>query len=128
MGLKAIDSLDGLMGGAAKVRFKDAMDAVLRNCVDPNTDLKTKRTITITLSVSPDKERKTIGMHFDVRHKLASPEAITKTCMLERDDKGRIMAFESNDQLAGQVDIEDVAQPAIHAEGGANVLRFAGQK
>jgi hypothetical protein len=128
MPLKAIDSLDNLMGGAAKQRFRDALDQVLKNAIDPNTNVKTKRQITITLSVTPDAERKTIGLHFDVKHKLAAPEAISKTCLLERDDKGRVMAFESADQLAGQVDIEDVAQPAMTGATGANVLRFAGQK
>lgn len=129
MALKAIDSLDNLMGGAAKQRFRDALDQVLKNAIDPNTSVKTKRQITITLSVVPDDERKTIGLHFDVKHKLAAPDAITKTCLLERDDKGRVMAFENADgALAGQIDIEDVAQPATSGATGANVLRFGGQK
>lgn len=128
MGLKAVDSLDGLMGGAARARFKDALDVVLRNAIDPNTDLKTKRTITITLSVTPDKERKSVSLDCNVVHKLAAPERIVKTCLLERDDRGHIMAFESNDQLAGQVDIEDVAQPAMNTNGDANILRFGAAK
>ena len=117
------------MGGAARERFRDAWNQALKNAIDPNTNPKYKRTITITLTVTPDADRKTVNMTCDVKNRLAAPATLSKTCMLERDTKGNVAAYENTDQLAGQVDIEDIAQPAIDApEGSANVLRFSASK
>ena len=129
MALQAISSLDTLMGGAARERFRDAWQQVLRNACDPNTSEKVKRQIVITLTVTPDADRKTIGLTCDVKPKLAAPATLSKTCLIERDGKGNVAAFESADQLAGQMDIEDVAQPVTGAtEGAPNILRFAADR
>jgi len=129
MALKAIDSLDTLMGGAARERFREAWNQALKNAIDPNTNPKFKRTIAITLTVTPDADRKTVSMTCDVKNKLAAPATLSKTCILERDVKGNVAAFENADQLSGQMDIEEIAQPAIDTpEGAPSVLRFGASK
>lgn len=128
MALKAIDSLDTLMGGAARERFRDAWNQALKNAIDPNTNPKFKRTISITLTVTPDADRKTIGMTCDVKARLAAPATLSKTCMLERDTKGNVAAYESADQLPGQMDLEDAVPPAETAGDEANVVRFKAAK
>ena len=128
MGMKAIDSMDSLMGGAAKERFRDALSQALKNAIDPNTKAKFKRQVLITLNITPDEDRKAAVITCDVKHKLAAPATITKTCMIERDNKGNVAAFESADQLPGQLDMEDAAQPAETGVGDANVVRFKAAK
>ena len=107
MGMKVIDSLDRLMGGAAAERFNDALQDVLRNVFDPNTSAKARRQITLTVTVKPDKNRKTAIFEIDVKRKTAPHETLSSTCFIEKNGKGQVVAYEDNGQLEGQMDMTD---------------------
>ena len=63
--MKQIRSLDDLMGGAALERFRKALDEALKNVQDPNTDPKKTRSVKMTLTIKPDKDRKSAKFLLD---------------------------------------------------------------
>lgn len=50
-------SLVNLGGGAAVEMFDEALEKVLENILDPNTEAKTKRVITLKMTISPAENR-----------------------------------------------------------------------
>lgn len=126
---KAIQSLDTMMGGSVRERFNRELNDVLRNALDPNTKAKTKRQIHLVFDVTPDKARKTASIDFDCYSKTARPEPVTSTCYLERDDKGRVVAYEDQGQLDGQLSTDDMpAADAPTGDGENNVIKFTAAK
>lgn len=124
--MKVIDSLDKLMGGAVAERFNDALNDVLKNVFDPNTSAKAKRQIMLTITVKPDKNRKTATFDADVKRKVAPPETLSQTCFIDRDDKGRVVAYEDQGQLQGQLGVDEVVD--TDADRSAHVVQFKAAK
>jgi len=120
--MRQIKAIADLMGGAVSERFKVALDDVLRNIHDPNTDAKKKREITIKLTISPSKDRSTADFSLNVRPTLAPPMTLSSTVMITRDDSGNVTATEIGDQLPGQTEMPEAAEPL------PNVVKFNAQK
>ena len=69
-------SLATIKGGAAIEMVDDAIQELLENIVDPNTDATTKRKVTLTLTLAPDQERESMHVKIDVRSSFAPHEAV----------------------------------------------------
>lgn len=108
--MKPIRSLDDLMGGAALERFRKSMDEALKNIQDPNTDPKKTRKVTLTLTIKPDKDRKSAKFYLDSRSSLAPLEPFESNVLLSRDDNGNVAAAEFGNELPGQVSVEDMEE------------------
>jgi hypothetical protein len=56
------DSIMSMARGAFEERVDYEMDKVIQNILDPNTKATAKRKITLTIELTPDDERRTIGV------------------------------------------------------------------
>lgn len=66
-------TLENLGHGAAAEKFAEALSKVIENICDPNTDHKTKRTISLDVHFLPSEQRNTAKVLIDVKSKLAAP-------------------------------------------------------
>lgn len=93
--------LGTLAGGAIEERFGEAMDKVLVNIKDRNTDAKAKREITIKVTVTPDDLREVGDVDIGVETKLAGPRKVG-TQLFVQHHKGKTVATE-NDPKQGRL-------------------------
>lgn len=87
-------SLDSLAGGAAEERFRLALQDVLNNIMDVNTDAKKERKIILTISIKPDDERSFSALQISVEKKLAPIIPVKTKLYLGKDSKGLAVACE----------------------------------
>ena len=66
-----IVSLESLSGGAVIERFSIAMQSVLDNIIDPNTEPTKTRTINMKFTVKPDESREFCNVAISSETKLA---------------------------------------------------------
>ena len=72
-------TIETVAGGAIPERFEHAWDQVLKNILDPNTDPKEVRSVTIEVAVKPGGERDIGAIKLSVRAKLAPPKPVMGT-------------------------------------------------
>lgn len=66
------DSIMSMARGAFEERVDYEMDKVIQNILDPNTKATAKRKITLTIELTPDDERRTIGVSVTAKSTLAA--------------------------------------------------------
>ena len=115
---RQIKKLDELMDGALTERFNQAMDEVMRNVADPNTDPKAKRQIKIVIDVVPNERRDTASFKTHVESKIAPKMAISNVVFIHVNDDGSISATEVTNQVPGQIGMDGSEQEL------PNVLQF----
>lgn len=69
------DSIMSMARGAFEERVDYEMDKVIQNILDPNTKATAKRKITLTIELTPDDERRTIGVSVTAKSTLAATGA-----------------------------------------------------
>lgn len=69
-------SLATLKGGAAIEMVDMALQELLENIIDPNTNATAKRSVTLKLSLAPDQERESMHIGIDVKSSFAPHESI----------------------------------------------------
>ena len=62
-----------------------AFQEVAKNILDPNTEAEKKRTITVTLTFVPAKNRQTASVDIACRTKLAQPENVQTAMVMGKD-------------------------------------------
>lgn len=62
-----LKDLSRLMGGAVQERWEDALGRMTRNILDPNTEPRRARKITMVLTIKPTESRDGGEMSFDVK-------------------------------------------------------------
>ena len=87
-------SLLTICEGSAAERFDYELQKVLNNIVDPNTEAKTTREITITVKIKPDEARESFSAEMFVKSKLAKLSAVTSIGAIGKDVRGLAEAFE----------------------------------
>ncbi len=102
---RQIRNLDDLFDGGLTERFNVEFAKVLANVFDPNTSATSKRSITMTVNVTPNIRRDAADFRVDVRAKLAPYEAIQQTVIIHQDDSGNVTATELTNQVPGQMDM-----------------------
>lgn len=70
------DSIMSMARGAFEERVDYEMDKVIQNILDPNTKATAKRKITLTIELTPDDERRTIGVSVTAKSTLAAKKNI----------------------------------------------------
>jgi hypothetical protein len=102
-------SFSTLAGGGVEEKLQYALDEVAANIADPNTDAKKTRKVTLTLTMKPNEQRTIANLDVDVKTSLAQPIPISTTLMIDRDEKGKIVAAEipyGKDPNQGVIDYE----------------------
>lgn len=67
------DSIMSMARGAFEERVDYEMDKVIQNILDPNTKATAKRKITLTIELTPDDERRTIGVQVTAKSTRSQP-------------------------------------------------------
>lgn len=67
------DSIMSMARGAFEERVDYEMDKVIQNILDPNTKATAKRKITLTIELTPDDERRTIGVQVTAKSLRSQP-------------------------------------------------------
>ena len=88
-------SLATIKGGAAIEMVDNALQELLENIVDPNTDATTKRKVMLTLTLAPDQERESMHVKLDVRSSFAPHEAVGTIAFISHTRDG-VVAVEND--------------------------------
>lgn len=87
--------LENLGQTAAIELFNDELGRVLENILDPNTDAKTVRTLTLQIKIKPDENREFGPTVIEIKSKLASPKGVGTVMYFGR-VAGKAIARERN--------------------------------
>lgn len=83
-----------LADGAVAERFNLEMQRVLDNIMDPNTDPKKVRTLTLKISFKADENRDIVTANIDTKANLAPVVGIGTKFLLDRDGNGNVVGAE----------------------------------
>lgn len=89
-------TLSTIAGGAAPELFDHAMRRVLDNIGDVNTEPKAKRTITLTVEITPDEDRRLLATVVRSEVKLAAPKGAPTVLYMGVRTGGERFAVESD--------------------------------
>lgn len=107
--------------GALAEKLNMSLEEVVKNLLDPNTDFKKTRTLTITMKFKTDDTRELSSMEVETKTKLAPTLPVSTKMLIGRDIKtGKVMAKEWDNQIKGQVAAEEVIEPS-KSEGLVNL-------
>ena len=101
------------------------MEAVARNIADPNTEAKTARKITVTITLKPNEQRDFITTSITTKSTLAPTLGAVTALGIRKDLKsGEIEVGEIGNQIPGQLSIDEVqaqntAVPVQEVDGKA---------
>lgn len=88
-------TLETIGNGAATEMFEEELTKVLENIMDPNTDGKAIREITVKVRAKPHKDRSGAQFTIDVTSKLAPITGVTDQMFFGREN-GKLTAYESD--------------------------------
>src|SRR5690349_802930 len=88
-------TLDTIGGGALPELFEAELARVLANIADPNTDISTKREITIKVSLKPKKDRDVIDVEMKCQSKLAGIVTVSTQVFMGKQN-GKLVAVEND--------------------------------
>lgn len=108
-------NIEQFSNGELTQQINREMEAVARNIADPNTEAKTARKITVTITMKPNEQRDFITTSITTKSTLAPTLGAVTALGIRKDLKsGEIEVGEIGNQIPGQMSMEDVAaqQPA----------------
>ena len=120
--------LENLAGGAVAEKIDRAIEQIVRNIQDPNTEAKIKRRLNIAVDFAPGNTRQVASIKVAVTTKFAPAEAIDTQILMGVDMlTGELGVKEIGDQVSGQMSLADFRQPEAGAEGEADRAAVEGQ-
>lgn len=108
-------NIEQFSNGELTQQINREMEAVARNIADPNTEAKTTRKITVTITLKPNEQRDFITTSITTKSTLAPTlGAVTALAVGKNLKTGEIEVGEIGNQIPGQMSITDVEaqQPA----------------
>ena len=108
-------NIEQFSNGELTQQINREMEAVARNIADPNTEAKTARKITVTITMKPNEQRDFITTSITTKSTLAPTLGAVTALGIRKDLKsGEIEVGEIGNQIPGQMSIADVEpqQPA----------------
>lgn len=106
------DSIMSMARGAFEERVDYEMDKVIQNILDPNTKATAKRKITLTIELTPDDERRTIGVQVTAKSTLAATNPVATALYVTSDGNGELVVAEMVPQVPGQMNMDGTQQEA----------------
>lgn len=100
-----------LAKGAIAEQIDIEVAKAMANIVDPNTDAKTARKLTITLTLKPDENRETISISAQAKAALAPIKPISTTLVVGTNKDGQPIAAELTKQDPNQIEIFTESEP-----------------
>ena len=108
-------NIEQFSNGELTQQINREMEAVARNIADPNTEAKTARKITVTITLKPNEQRDFITTSITTKSTLAPTlGAVTALAVGKNLKTGEIEVGEIGNQIPGQMSMADVEpqQPA----------------
>ena len=108
-------NIEQFSNGELTRQINREMEAVARNVADPNTEAKTARKITVTITLKPNEQRDFITTSITTKSTLAPTLGAVTALGIRKDLKtGEVEVGEIGNQIPGQMSITDVEaqQPA----------------
>ncbi len=100
-------NITNIANGALVEQVDSEIKRVLANIMDPNTDFKKKRKITITLEFAPHEDRDISDVSFSTKSTIIPTKPISTRIVFEKDGNGEIAVEElSKGALKGQSQID----------------------
>lgn len=119
--------LSAIGEGSLQEKVDKELEKVFDNILDPNTETKVARKVTITLTMKPDGARQTVTTSMDVKSTLA-PQVGVATTVLVGEKDGKVYANELKSTVPGQTYFDedavlrtDIGQPVEDLDKGVNV-------
>lgn len=106
------DSIMSMARGAFEECVDYEMDKVIQNILDPNTKATAKRKITLTIELTPDDERRTIGVSVTAKSTLAATNPVATALYVTSDGNGELVVAEMVPQVPGQMNMDGTQQEA----------------
>lgn len=122
--------------GGLQEKVDKELEKVFDNILDPNTETKTARKLTITLTMKSDDSRQTVATAMEVKSILAPQKSVATTVLVGQKD-GSVYANELKSTVPGQTYFDeeavlrsDIGEPIENLEKGVNedVIDFNKQK
>ena len=103
-------NIEQFSNGELTQQINREMEAVARNIADPNTEAKTARKITVTITMKPNEQRDFITTSI-----TTTLGAVTALGIRKDLKSGEIEVGEIGNQIPGQMSMEDMTaqQPAV---------------
>ena len=125
-------NIEQFSNGELTQQINREMEAVARNIADPNTEAKTTRKITVTITLKPNEQKDFITTSITTKSTLAPTlGAVTALAVGKNLKTGEIEVGEIRNQIPGQMSITDVEaqQPAgpVHEIDGKAVNMDTGE-
>ena len=102
-------NIEQFLNGELTQQINREMEAVARNIADPNTEAKTTRKITVTITLKPNEQRDFITTSITTKSTLAPTlGAVTALAVGKNLKTGEIEVGEIGNQIPGQMSMADV--------------------
>lgn len=102
-------NIEQFSNGELTQQINREMEAVARNIADPNTEAKTARKITVTITLKPNEQRDFITTSITTKSTLAPTLGAVTALGIRKDLKtGEVEVGEIGNQIPGQMSITDV--------------------
>ena len=108
-------NIEQFSNGELTQQINREMEAVARNIADPNTEAKTARKITVTITLKPNEQRDFVTTSITTKSTLAPTLGAVTALGIRKDLKtGEVEVGEIGNQIPGQMSMADVEpqQPA----------------
>lgn len=115
-----IVTLASIGNGAALELFDKELQAIIANIADPNTSAKSKREISIKVTIQPDEDRGIGFATLEVKSKMASVKPVSSTMYFGKKE-GKLVAVQNNFAQPGIFDDPNEKsniQPLTAVSGG----------
>jgi hypothetical protein len=87
-------SIDKLAGGGASERIQREINKIAENVLDPNTKADATRTLTISLTIKPNKQRQVGEAELVVKSSLAPAAGLPTSFVFDFDSEGNAVMEE----------------------------------
>lgn len=124
---KTVLTVEGLCGGAVQERINRALAKVVDNILDPNTEAKKKRSITLKLSFVPNEDdREDVAVGAEVNYSLAPEEGTGTHLFVSKDPNSKQITITEHQkgEIKGQLSLDDYGmmiqdrEPSVDPETG----------
>lgn len=109
-------SFGTIAGGAVEERFQQELEKVLKNMMDPNTEHKAARQLTVKLTFKTNEERQFSSVDFSIVPKMAPVKNIQTAIIMGEDMEGKVVTSEILKQAKGQTMIPGTEAPTTIAQ------------
>lgn len=115
-------NIEQFSNGELTQQINREVEAVARNIADPNTEAKTSRKITVTITLKPNEQRDFITTSITTKSTLAPTLGAVTALGIRKDLKsGDIEVGEIGNQIPGQMSMDDVQDSSLESGGTVEV-------